>query len=71
MEVVGAMGSIWQWCKLSYEGGKIELRSELREESGLECDSELVMGQLVLKVNEFWKLKGGKLRWSNLFMKVN
>ena len=53
MEVMGAMGSIWQGCKLSNDGGKIELRSELREESGLECDSELVMGQLVLKVNEF------------------
>ena len=35
--------------------GKIEIGSELREESGLDCDSELIMEQLVLKVNEFWK----------------
>ena len=34
-------------------GGEIELRNELREENGLESDNEVVMGQLVLIVNEF------------------
>ena len=57
MEVVGALGSIWLWCKSRYKG-KFELGSELRDKSALECDSELVMEKLILKVNEFWKLRG-------------